>query len=140
VRVTLPIQHPANGAVLFSVKELACRSDGQTYRFAEGFPERLLELRMVLARPMKIGPQNSCCRTPTHNAVIGGAPGSFHLTEGNASDGTCAIDVHVPDDQYRRKLASLALSLGWSVGVYPTFLHLDTRGDYGLPSVLFYGK
>lgn len=136
----VPLRHPGTGAVLFTRAELACRSDGTTMRFARGFLGHLLNLRMALDRPMAVRPENSCCRTPAHNAKIGGAAASYHLTEGNASDGCCAVDVHSPDDAYRHRLVALALAHGWSVGVYRSFVHLDRRVDFGAPAVVFWGK
>ncbi|MEQ8394963.1 D-Ala-D-Ala carboxypeptidase family metallohydrolase [Thalassobaculum sp.] len=136
----VPLRHPGNGAVLFTQKELACRSDGVTMRFAKGFLDHLLTLRLTLDRPMRVGPENSCSRTPARNAQIDGAANSYHLTEGNTSDGTCAIDVHSPDDAYRHRLVAAALALGWSVGVYRTFVHLDRRVDFGAPAIVFWGK
>lgn len=133
----VPLLHPATGVVLFTSAELACRSDGVTMRFAKGFLDHLLDLRLNFSRGMSV---NSCCRTPAHNAKIGGAPGSYHLTEGNASDGACAIDVAIPDDDYRHRLMAKALAAGWSVGVYRTFVHLDRRADFGAVRVTFWGK
>lgn len=135
VELTLPLRHPATDAVLFTVRELACRSDGRTTHFAPGFLARLRDLRLVFGWPML---PTSCCRTPEYNVQVGGARSSFHLTTGNAAGGTCAIDVAVPDDAYRRKLAMAALNAGWTVGVYPTFLHLDTRADYGIAPIMFH--
>jgi len=132
---SMEIRNPVTDAVLFSHDELAAR-DG-TVKLAEGFADALLMLRLTFGRPMRV---NSCCRTPEHNADVGGGKRSFHLTEGNASDGTCAIDIHVPDDSYRSILVHRALSTDWTVGVYPTFVHLDRRKDFGWTPILFHGK
>jgi len=132
----MEITHPMTDAVLFSAAELGSRDDG-TVRLADGFAEKLMDLRLTFARPMKV---NSCCRTPAHNDAVGGSRNSYHLTEGNASDGTCAIDVHSYDDQYRHRLIRIASDLGWSIGVYRTFVHLDRRVDYGAREIAFHGN
>jgi hypothetical protein len=132
----MQISHPMTDAVLFSAAELGSKDDG-TVRLAHGFAHKLLDLRLTFAKPMKV---NSCCRTPAHNAAVGGAKNSYHLTEGNASKGTCAIDIAILDDEYRHRLVRMATDLGWSVGVYRTFVHLDRRKDYGGNEVVFYGK
>lgn len=130
------IYHPGTEAVLFTAAELASQDDG-TIRLVPGFATALTRLRVAMDEPMVV---TSCCRTPARNAAIGGSPRSYHLTEGNASNGTCALDVRVPDDIYRLKLAMLAMETGWTVGVYRTFLHLDRRLDFGAEPFLFYGK
>ncbi len=132
----MEIRHPVTDDVLFSHDELASRDDG-TVKLAKGFDNELLNLRLSFGRPMRV---NSCCRTPAHNKAVGGGLMSYHLTEGNLSHGTCAIDIHVPDDSYRAVLVRMALSTNWAVGVYPTFVHLDRRSDFGKSPLLFHGK
>jgi hypothetical protein len=131
----VPIINPMTDKILFTVDELA--SDGGYMRFAEGFIPALLDLRLTFGRGMS---PTSCCRTPEHNARAKGSSASYHLTVGNASDGTCAIDVSVPDDSYRLILVEKAMRAGWSVGVYRRFVHLDRRGDFGQTPVMFWGK
>jgi len=128
--------HPSTGRVLFSATELNS-PDEEASTFAPGFLDSLLRLRVAFDEPINI---NSCARSPAHNEKVGGAPGSFHLTINPVSLGTCAIDIAVPDAMYARKLAVLALNWGWTVGVYPTFLHLDRRLDHGREPLLFHGK
>lgn len=130
------IYHPVTEAVLFTAAELASPDDG-TIRMAPGFVAALTKLRVAMDEPMVV---NSCCRTLAHNKAVGGAAASYHLTTGNASNGTCAIDIRVPDDIYRLKLAMLAMERFWTVGVYRTFLHLDRRIDSNAEPFLFYGK
>ncbi len=132
----MQILHPMTDAMLFSAAELGS-NDAGTVRLANGFADKLVDLRLTFAKPMNV---NSCCRTPAHNAAVGGSKNSYHLTEGNASDGTCAIDISIPDDTYRHRLVRMATNLGWSVGIYRTFLHLDRRKDYGGGEIVFYGK
>ncbi len=130
------IQHPDTGATLFAEHELASPDDG-TIKLAAGFADALRDLRVTFGRPMRV---NSCCRTPTWNRKVNGHLMSYHLTQGNLSHGTCAIDIHIPTDAYRAELVRLALNADWTVGVYPRFVHLDRRADIGRPRVLFHGK
>lgn len=131
------IINPQTGAVLFSVSEMASR-DG-TVRLAEGFADKLLELRLRFGRPMI---PTSFCRTPEHNRSVNGEDRSFHLTEGNplCPTGTCAIDVAVRDNVYRDALVRLAYELGWSVGHYDDFVHFDRRVDHGNALMSWWGR
>jgi hypothetical protein len=119
---------PLTGRVLFTRAEL--QSDDGTVRLAPGFAEALVDLRLGFDRPMVA---TSACRTPSHNARVGGEAQSFHLTEGNplCPEGACAIDIAVPDNLYRDRLVRIAYERGWSIGHYRNFLHLDRRHKYG---------
>lgn len=126
----------AQGKILFSDKELACRHCGKLV-LAPGFAEKLKELRLEFGLPMTL---SSCCRCSEHNRQEGGNAGSFHLTENIKwkVPGTCAIDVVRRGAEYDRKLLSTALTLGWSIGIAKAFIHLDRRSDYtGLKAALF---
>lgn len=118
----------AQGKILFSDKELACRHCGEL-KLAPGFAEKLLELRLELGLSMI---PTSCCRCAEHNRKEGGKAGSFHLTYNlkYLVAGTCAIDFVRRGSEYDRKLIALALRLGWSIGIAKTFIHLDRRSDY----------
>ena len=125
--------------VLFSDDELRCKGTAKL-RLDSRFEEALRSLRLLLDEPMKV---NSCCRASSYNGQIGGHLKSLHICDDPqhpGQQGTMAIDIAVPSDIYRGKLARLALSTGWSVGVYQDFLHLDRRVALSLPPVLFYGK
>ena len=125
----------AQGKILFSDKELACRHCGKLI-LAPGFAEKLKELRLEFGLPMTL---SSCCCSE-HNRQEGGNAGSFHLTENIKwkVPGTCAIDVVRRGAEYDRKLLSTALTLGWSIGIAKAFIHLDRRSDYtGLKAALF---
>lgn len=122
----------------FSHKELMCKGNG-VVKLDPRFAEALFIYREALDTPLY---PNSCCRSPEHNAHVGGAQSSYHLYEGvdDGRQGTLAIDLRVPNDEERVTMVALALSLGWSVGVYRTFIHIDRRVDIGKPQVLFWGK
>ena len=124
----------------FTEKELQCPS-GKVVKLAEGFGEKLDQLRDMLDRPMSL---TSACRTTAHiNWLLErGYPASknsFHLID-NPKHGTdtCAVDVGIPDSQYRMELMKLALEEGWTVGVAKSFVHIDRRSDYtDLPQIVY---
>ncbi len=118
----------------FSTIEMECKCGKKCLNLAPGFIEKLDELRVSFGYPMIV---NSCCRCPTHNENVGGKPSSYHLIVNNIAKGTCAIDIKRKDYNYDAALIGAALDLGWSVGLAKTFIHLDRRGDYGAPRVIF---
>lgn len=119
----------------FSDEELACPTTGQL-ALAPGFGVALDNVRQEFGLPMRI---NSGCRSAEHNAKVGGHPTSLHLI-GNPKWGTdtCAVDVHIPDGQYRGVLMGVAWRYGFSLGIAKTFLHLDLRSRYtSLPQTTY---
>lgn len=111
----------------FSDRELQCRCCGGI-RLAAGFLMRLNELREAMGEPMIV---NSACRCARHNSAINGHPKSLHVFDKpvHATGGTCAVDIRTPDERYREKLKTLALKLGFSVGLGKGFLHIDDRTE-----------
>ena len=124
----------------FSRSELACPTTDQV-RLAAGFGEALERLRVELDEPIYL---NSACRSPTHNAKVGGHPCSLYLVINShwGTGGTCAVADAAMDGQYRAKLITLARDQDWAVGVASNFIHLDQRSRYcGLPQVVYhYGR
>ena len=118
----------------FTKDELKCKCGCGAFELAEGFIDKLIELRTVLDKPMIV---NSCCRCDNNNIMSGGAKGSYHRVTNYISKGTCAIDIKRKNYEYDAKLISIALELGWSIGLAKTFIHLDRRSDYGQPSVIY---
>jgi hypothetical protein len=124
----------------FTDAELACRASGKVI-MAPGFRSALNDLRAEFGEPMRV---TSACRTPEHNASVGGNPRSLHMIgnphyvfDGRPLD-TCAVDIATPDGAYRARLIRMALLRGWSVGVAKTFTHLDLRTRYtGMPQQVF---
>jgi hypothetical protein len=112
----------------FTRQELACRSTGGLV-LAEGFAEKLLELRTAFNKPM---PVTSCCRSLEYNLKIGGSPNSLHVHDYRRYGfiGACAIDTAIQNPTDKGNLLSLAWNLGWSIGFHKNFLHLDRRVDY----------
>lgn len=95
------------------------------------FDSKLLELREAFGQPMKV---NSCCRCKVHNAEVGGAPKSFHISDHPAwpgVNGTAAIDVYYPNITVRDQLAHTAWRLGFRIGYNKKFLHLDSGHHHG---------
>ena len=75
----------------FSRSELACPMTDEL-RLATGFGEALERLRVELDAPIYL---SSACRSPIHNAKMGGHPHSLHLTVNGhwGTGGCCAIDA-----------------------------------------------
>jgi len=81
------------------------------------FLDRLQRLRTRCGFSFHI---NSGFRTPEHNAKIGGKPNSAHLRG-------WAADIACEDARQRYAILEGAYALGFQrIGVYPTFIHLDT--------------
>jgi len=122
----------------FSDNELKCKCCG--LKNLDPYLEiELLIYRETLGLPLLV---NSCCRCPKHNKEIGGAPNSYHKTEGvdDGRKGTLAIDLRVRNDEERAIMMTVAFNLGWSVGCYKTFIHIDRRVDIGKKQKAFWGK
>ena len=119
-----------NGTTYFTVDELKCKASGLT-RLAPGFGEHLIDLRIKWGKPMIV---NSACRSFQHNKDVGGNARSLHVYDKPfwPTQGCCAIDISCTDPIRRAALCTLALSMGWWVGVNEKFLHLDRRMDFGI--------
>lgn len=117
----------------FSKNELKCKGSGEL-QLAPGFLGELIHLRQSFGFPMV---PTSCCRSPEHNEKEGGHYRSLHLTvnEHWNTGGSLAIDISTIgwEDGRKSDLENKARSLGWSVGVAKTFIHLDKRIQVGLP-------
>ena len=121
-----------NGRTYFSETELKCKGTGKLI-LADGFAEKLLELRLRWNKPMII---NSACRDAEYNLKVGGSPKSYHIC--NDERGGCsAIDVRCNNGKDRLELVRLGIELGWSIGVNKSFIHLDQRSLLGIEPVLF---
>lgn len=71
----------------------------------------------------------SAYRNPSHDMTRGRTGKGYH-TLGRA------VDVSCMNGNIRLIMIKACISLGLSVGVYPTFLHIDNRSN----QVVFYGK
>ena len=123
--------------IYFSDDELKCKCGCNGLRLNYIFDSELMELRKAMNEPMFV---NSCCRCKAHNIAVGGNARSLHVYDKPAhpSNGTCAIDIMRKNKSYDLKLLLEAWDAGWSVGVTPTFFHLDTRTDVlKMPQVMF---
>lgn len=104
----------------FQVKEFSC-NDGSDPVFIDSNLARLLEtIRMHFGKPVHI---NSGYRTVTYNKKVGGTTYSYH-TKGMAAD------IHIkgvsPAEIVSYVRAELMRDWG-GVGLYTTFVHIDTR-------------
>jgi hypothetical protein len=143
--VTTPIE-------FFNHAELECKGSRKDNAPGTGvikldprFAAALPELRRAWNKPLT---PNSICRTPEHNAKVGGNPNSLHMTE-NAkwpTIGTMAADMSWRGWPVEEQLAfaRVAWGMGWSIGLHNGFCHVDRRADLGLPnlpqSVFLYGE
>ena len=113
--------------IYFSDTELRCKCGCGAVELQEGFAEALDNLRAVYGYPMI---PNSACRCPDHNRMVGGHHNSLHLTfNPHWNTKTCAIDVARPSADRLGTLVEVALRRGFSVGLAPTFVHLDWRSQ-----------
>lgn len=119
----------------FADHELACKGSG-VIKLDPRFADALPALRREWSRPLS---PTSVCRTPEHNAKVGGHPRSLHLTDNPVwpTIGTMGADIAWRSWPDMRKLAfaRLAWKRGWSVGLHDGFCHIDRRGDLGLPNL-----
>ena len=97
----------------FDSSEFACRHCGETYYWPE-FLDRLQMARSEVGRPFIILSGHRCS---LHNARIGGAPLSQHLT--------LAADISAIGHNKRRLLTSCQKAGFTGFGFYHTFLHID---------------
>lgn len=100
-------------------KELEFVMDGKPVfdRMNPDFLEKLDACRGLAGVPFRI---TSSYRTPAKNRRVGGSPGSLHL-KGRAVDVTCTNGV------VRAAIVRAALSLGLSVGIMRSAVHIDDR-------------
>jgi peptidase M15-like protein len=127
-----------NGQIFFKQKELQCKGSG-LFCLAPGFAKRLAALRTELNEPMIVA---SCCRSAQYNKRVGGVSKSFHICDQPVWDvlGASAVDIITPNKFMREKLIALAKKLGWTIGLYRNFVHLDRRIDYTIkPQIIFNG-
>ena len=111
----------------FSLHEFACKDGTQVpdelKSNVQALAEQLQILRDYLNEPIHI---NSGYRTPAYNKKIGGKPNSYHMK-------AMAADITVKS-KTPKQLASVvekliangSLKIG-GIGVYPGFIHVDTR-------------
>ena len=113
----------------FSLHEFDCH-DGTPYptKWIQGRLEPLCDnlevIREALGEPMFI---NSGYRTPDYNRCIGGAANSQHV-QGRAADFKCKGKRPAMIATIIRDLMDKGKITPGGLGVYPTFVHYDTRG------------
>jgi len=87
------------------------------------FVGKLEELRIAYGKPLVI---NSGYRCRDHNAAIGGAAKSKHISG-------IAVDLKVMTGKERFEILRLALQLGFTgIGIANSFVHLDIRNGCGI--------
>lgn len=105
----------------FKRKEFACRCGCGTSTVDAELLQVITDVREHFGKPVVITSGHRCIK---HNANVGGAKNSMHLT-GKAADimvaGVSPMDVRVYlCNKYPDK---------YGIGAYPTFTHIDVRGN-----------
>ena len=113
--------------------------DNHVIKLDPRFEAALLHYRIKVDAPLI---PNSCCRSRAHNTAVRGSSNSYHLYEDvdDGREGGMAIDLRVRDGAIRGDRVATAWKLGWSIGIYKTFIHLDRRVDLGKRQIMFLGK
>lgn len=97
----------------FDLSEFACRHCGESYYWPEFF-DKIQTVRSELGRPVRILSAHRCS---LHNARVGGAPLSQHLT--------LAADISAVEHD-KMALLQVCQNAGFrGFGFYHTFLHID---------------
>lgn len=128
----LTIKSLIDDRVLFFHKELACRSHDP--KAMQGAIPEITRLRFSMFRDCldeSIVP-NSVCRSGQHNRSLNGAAAkSNHIFDEPVwrNDGCIAMDIRTRnrEPEYKDRLVELAWKMGFSVGIYNTFVHIDDR-------------
>ena len=112
----------------FTVREFACKDGSDAVYIDPLLVEYLQAIREHVGMPVRI---NSGYRSPTYNKRIGGATNSYH-TRGQAAD--IWITSNTPRQVYlmldRYEVGTVPPDrIG--LGLYATFVHIDTRGQHG---------
>ena len=102
----------------FSLGEMASHDGSDEVLIDSDLIAALEVLRKVVQRPVRI---SSGYRSPEHNKKIGGVPDSQH-TKGRAAD--VQVQGFAP-----AQIAKIVedISLISAIGIYNTFVHIDTR-------------
>lgn len=93
------------------------------------FVAELDRIRHVLGQPMTV---TSGYRTEAHNKAVGGVKDSAHMKG-------LAVDIAVPDGQYRYMLVTTCLARGIvRIGVGKDFVHIDMDKSKNYPRMWVY--
>lgn len=103
-------------APCFLPHELACKGGGSILINPGAF-DTLLRGRLRLGRPVRI---NSAYRSIAHNIAEGGSPSSRHLVAD-------AFDLSTVHHDVPRMMEAMLHAGFRSFGLYPNFIHFDTR-------------
>lgn len=124
----------------FTFREFADPTTGRV-RLAPGFLAKLERLREYYGKPMIV---TGGCRSAAHNNWLkrrgyAASPNSLHLMDNpKYKCATCALDIARPNGADLHKLVRIASGHCWTVGIAPTFIHLDQRRMFTeLPPVVY---
>lgn len=105
----------------FKRKEFACRCGCGTSTVDAELLQVITDVREHFGAPVVITSGHRCAK---HNARVGGANKSMHLT-GKAAD----IKVTGVDSMEVRAYLCNKYPDKYGIGAYPTFTHIDVRGN-----------
>ena len=112
----------------FKLTEFGCKDgSGVPERYIDNcveLAENLQKIRDYFGRPVII---NSAYRTKSHNAKVGGATSSKHLTCSAADIRIEGVETKVLHDAVLTLIERGEIKQG-GVGIYNSFVHYDIRG------------
>ncbi len=100
----------------FTPEEMACKGSGNLLIVPVAL-DALVWARYRIGQPFRI---LSAYRSPDHNRACGGAAGSLHLSG-------AAFDIALAGHNVPRLVQALLNARFGSFGLYPSFIHVDTR-------------
>ena len=125
----------------FKQAEFACKCGCGAQLVHLGLVDILDSVRQAVGVPIEITSGVRCYR---HNQDVGGKPSSYHIprtmrVDGSLIDLGLAADFTYQKRSHRQPINILRLQIlaekfstsPVGVGIYPTWVHLDVRGEHG---------
>lgn len=121
-QLTLPVDYASRN---FKWSELDCKCGCKANFISGKAIIALQKLRDIIGKPLVV---NSAARCPAYNEKVGGAPNSFHIS--TRSRPSQAFDISKSHGLSDADFVRYAKLVGFKgIGIYDTFIHVDTR-DY----------
>lgn len=114
-----------SGTSYFTDKELQCKCGCKECNMNKEFMDKLNYARELAGKPWKV---NSAYRCTKHNAAVGGAKKSSHLSG-------LAVDISATSSAKKYEVVTCALKAGFNrIGIGKSFVHLDADTSTGHPA------